>query len=104
MTEQEEKDLELQNQQNPEGPQEPEEQPEAPKADQLKEIQELGIIDDAEEWDNLKISQIKHLKSAFEGRSSTEDEVVKRRRAEQALSDLKRKVSAALTTLQESFK
>ena len=53
------------------------------KADWLQELQDAGVVDDALEYDNLKIVQIQQLLEKFENKGSEKEQVVKRRLSEQ---------------------
>ena len=74
------------------------------KADWLQELQDAGIVDDALEYDNLKIVQIQQLLEKFENKGSDDEQVVKRRLSEQKYNDLKKKIESGIQQLQELLK
>ena len=74
------------------------------KADWLQELEDAGIVDDALEYDNLKIVQIQQLLEKFENKGSEEEQIVKRRQSEQKYNDLKKKIDAGIKELQELLK
>lgn len=74
------------------------------KADWLQELEDAGIVDDALEYDNLKIVQIQQLLEKFENKGSDEEQVVKRRLSEQKYNDLKKKIESGIQQLQDLLK
>ena len=74
------------------------------KADWLQELQDAGIVDDALEYDNLKIVQIQQLLEKFENKGSEKEQVVKRRLSEQKYNDLKKKIESGIQQLQGFLK
>lgn len=108
----------------------PEEQNQPPsKKELLDELVKLKIIDEAENFDNLKIDQILHFKNIFEttpkpsnnesetNKTSDKNEdsgtdiegedsknVILRRKAQQDLRDLKKIITSKLQEIQEALK
>ena len=74
------------------------------KADWLQELQDAGVVDDALEYDNLKIVQIQQLLEKFENKGSEKEQVVKRRLSEQKYNDLKKKIESGIQQLQDLLK
>lgn len=82
-------------------------QPEEPvksKADWLQELEDAGIVDDALEYENLKVVQIQQLLEKFENKNSDEEQIIKRRQSEQKYNDLKKKIDAGIKQLQDLLK
>ena len=74
------------------------------KADWLQELQDAGVVDDALEYDNLKIVQIQQLLEKFKNKGSDDEQVVKRRLSEQKYNDLKKKIESGIQQLQDLLK
>ena len=86
------------------------------KIDLLKDLEEKGLIDKAEDWDNLTIEQINHLNSIFVFGEGDEDAipeevakelhnaVVGKRESDQKINALKIAVQTQLEAFKEIIK
>ena len=79
-------------------------EPTKSKADWLQELEDAGIVDDALEYDNLKVVQIQQLLEKFENKGSDEEQIIKRRQSEQKYNDLKKKIESGIKQLQDLLK